>query len=343
MKILLIGPVPPPYGGISVHVMGIYRRLNSSGVPCLVLDPARGDNKIHFARTVARYAAESWTIHVHANGHNWKSWLLAMWCAAAGRAGGGFCILTLHSGLLPEYLHTGIGRRKMAALACRLYSRIVCVSPAIRESIVDLGIDERRTETAPASLGAEMPKVVLESLLVSWISRRRPLLSTALFFRPEYGFHVLVVGLRELRRRHPNVGCLVMGSGEGHKEALALLREAKLEGNVLLLGDVDHERCLAIMSRSHVFVRPTLQDGDSISVREAQALGVPVVASRVGCRPEGVLLFEPGSGEEMAEQVERALQASGIAASHSASCMERLMQIYRDGQAREEGLCQKAC
>jgi hypothetical protein len=38
MKILLVGPYPPPHGGVSVHVWGIHRRLTEAGVPCRVLD-----------------------------------------------------------------------------------------------------------------------------------------------------------------------------------------------------------------------------------------------------------------------------------------------------------------
>ena len=83
---------------------------------------------------------------------------------------------------------------------------------------------------------------------------------------------------------YPSVGCLVMGSGEQRAEAEERIREAGLEENILLLGDVTHDACLALMSACDVFLRPTLEDGDSISVREALSLGVPVVASRVGTR-----------------------------------------------------------
>ena len=46
---------------------------------------------------------QGWTLHLHTNGHNLKSWLLALGCGLAGQARGG-CILTLHSGMVPGYL-----------------------------------------------------------------------------------------------------------------------------------------------------------------------------------------------------------------------------------------------
>jgi glycosyltransferase involved in cell wall biosynthesis len=76
---------------------------------------------------------------------------------------------------------------------------------------------------------------------------------------------------------------------------------------VLLAGDVDHDTCLALMSASDVFIRPTLEDGDSISVREALELKVPVVASRVGTRPPGAILFHPGDVEDLLSKLECAL------------------------------------
>jgi glycosyltransferase involved in cell wall biosynthesis len=159
----------------------------------------------------------------------------------------------------------------------------------------------------PAYLDAELIGVSLDSLLLAWIETHQPLFSTALFFRPEYGFNLLVEGIDRLRKRYPSVGCLVMGSGEQYHEAVQRIRDEGLEDTILLLGDVEHDRCLTLMARSDVFLRPTLEDGDSISVREASSLGIPVVASRVGTRPDGVFLFRPGDVEDMLSKVEQAL------------------------------------
>jgi glycosyltransferase involved in cell wall biosynthesis len=49
---------------------------------------------------------------------------------------------------------------------------------------------------------------------------------------------------------------------------------------------------LPALRQNVIFVRPTRAEGDAVSIREAQAAGVPVVASNVGRRPPGVVLFE---------------------------------------------------
>ena len=307
MKILLIGPQPPPHGGISVHVAGIERQLIAAGVQCRVLDTTKIANRWRFAITLVGFAVRGWTLHLHTNGHNRNSWILAWLCGMAGRIGRG-SVLTLHSGMAPQYISSATrGHRSFLASTCRLHRRIICVAPEIQDAVVSMGMLEHRIEVTPAFLALERKPVTMDAELAAWIEQHRPLLSTALFFRPEYGFDLLVDAMARLRERHPDVGCVVMGTGEQSAAAARQVVERDLEDHVLLAGDVDHDTCLALMSESDAFIRPTLEDGDSISVREALDLNVPVVASRVGTRPPGAILFHPGDVEDLLSKLEFAL------------------------------------
>ncbi len=315
MKVLLIGPTPPPHGGISVHIAGRQRELMAAGYRCETLDPSRYRNKLRFGWNLARYAVGGWSFDVHINGHNWKSWVLAAGCGIVGRLRGGVVVkLTLHSGMAPHFLDSlrGLGR-KAVAFASSLYGRVVCVSPAVQDAVHSLGVARDHTEIRPAFLGALRPGPALEPCITDWMQRHRPVLSTVLFFRPEYGFDLLVKALVRLRKMHPAAGCLVMGSGEQRLEAIRAVQMAGLEANVFFAGDVDHDVCLACIARSDLFVRPTLADGDSISVREALALGVPTVASRVGNRPDGTLQFEIGDINDLLAKIEDALANAQVA------------------------------
>jgi glycogen(starch) synthase len=276
---------------------------------------------------------QGWIPHLHTNGHNRKSWLATLACGFAGKIRGG-ALLTLHSGMVPRYL-AGISPRQRwcRARACSLYTRVLCVSPAIQQSIILLGVSPARTEIAPACLPVTVPHVRLNADLLAWTQRHRPLFSTALFFRPEYGFDLLVAALSKFRVCHPGFGCVVMGSGENQAEARQLVKVAGLEDNVLLLGDVDHDTCLKLMSRSDVFLRPTLEDGDSISVREALSLGVPVVATRTGTRPAGAILFDPGDLDAMLSKLALALSLGKSVAAPIAGPLPRLLELYSQGLA----------
>src|SRR5579863_72801 len=150
--------------------------------------------------------------------------------------------------MAPGYLHAAPrwGRR-LAGLVCSLYRRVICVSDDIRNALLSLGLPPYRTEIVPACLKTERPEVSLDPSVLAWIGRHQPLFSTALFFRPEYGFDLLAAAVARFRLRYPSVGCLVMGSGEQQEEAARHLHETGVEENVLLLGDVNHDTCLALM------------------------------------------------------------------------------------------------
>jgi glycosyltransferase involved in cell wall biosynthesis len=338
MKVLLIGPYPPPHGGISVHIAGIERHLAASGVTCRVLDTGQGRLGLAFVWAVLRHALDGWTFHLHTNGHNVKSWLLAWGCGMAGRFSGG-SILTLHSGMVPSYLEAAPAwRRRLAAVTCSLYQHVIAVSPEIRGALLTLALDSRRIEVLPAFLkagGLSPSGPELHRVQPAWIGQHRPLFSTVLFFRPEYGFNLLVEALARVKCLYPSFGCLVMGSGEQRAQAQERIREAGLEESVLLLGDVDHDACLASMAACDAFLRPTLEDGDSISVREALSMGVPVVASRVGTRPAGAILFRPGDVDEMLAAIELAMTVKIGNQAAAAGCMDRLMEIYRQVDGSE--------
>ncbi|HLW76305.1 MAG TPA: glycosyltransferase [Bryobacteraceae bacterium] len=282
-----------------------------------------------------RFGLDGWTIHFHANGHNWKDWSIALVCGVIGRLRGR-SILTLHSGLTPDYLGSASSvMRMIMKWTCLLHARVICVSEPIRNSLKSIGA-RGEVEVAEACLGVGGDFTnLLDASLTEWLQDHQPFLTTALLFRAEYGFETLVTALARLRHRYPTIGCIVMGGGDEQGAAQKLVRDAGIDGNVLLSGDVEHDVCLTLISRSDVFVRGTLCDGDSISVREALALGVPVAASRTAFRPKGVTLFEPGDVDGMVSAIEAALRSNTGAVTAAPGTGDQLMAIYRHATAAE--------
>ncbi len=257
---------------------------------------------VDLARQLVRHVWNDWALNVHTNGHNPKSWTIALACGVAAQFGPA-ATLTLHSGVAPTYIRTSPRwMRRLIQFACVLYSQVVCVNDEIAGAVTDLGIGREQIRITPAFLPIEAPNVVVPAEIESWLAQHSPVVSAAMFFRPEYGFDLLVEAASRLKQQYPRMGCLVMG-GEDREEAAALAAKRGLKDVMFLAGDLNHELCLALMARSAVFVRPTFRDGDSISVREAVALGVPVVASDVGTRPDEVVLFEAGNVDELVEKL----------------------------------------
>ncbi len=343
MKLLLIGPYPPPHGGISVHVAEAKRQLDQAGVCCRVLNLRRSApeseqyicirSSVELLPVLLFYARRGWTLHLHTNGHNWKSWLMALACGLVGQLAPA-CLLTVHSGMAPNYLgRKRVWRGQWARIACRLYDLVVAVNHQIGGAIAALGVSPDRLEVVPAYLSTA-PPARLPAPFEELVRGSEPLLTTVLFYRPEYGFDLLLHALGRLRDRYPNLRCLIMGSGERQEEAKRLIQAAGMEDAVILLGDVPHELCLALISASDLFVRTTLKDGDSISVREALSLGVPAVVSDVGYRPPGARLFQAGNLNDLVSKTEAALATprgtrTRPAARPTSAGTHRLLEIYR--------------
>jgi len=83
------------------------------------------------------------------------------------------------------------------------------------------------------------------------------------------------------------------------------------------------------VAAADVFVRPTLADGDAISVREALALGRPTVASAVGARPSGALVFAAGDAVACAEQIFHAVAQRLPEHAPPVDCLPSLLGLYR--------------
>jgi glycogen synthase len=303
-----------------VHVWSAHTLMKQAGLPCSVLNiqpraPASDayitiSGAFGLFRELFRHVYDDWSLSVHTNGHNLKSWLITLVCGVASQFGPG-ATLTLHSGMVPDYLREGIAwRRLLARLAGVMYDRIVCVNQEIADTLASIGIPRNQLEIKPAFLPVPPTEATIPEDVERWIDRHPQLLSVTLSFRPEYGFELLIEAVSRMRDRYPQLGCLVMGTGQQRAEAEVLVREHGLGDSVFLAGNLDHDVCLAAISRSTVFVRPTFRDGDSISVREAMSLGIPVVASNTGTRPEGTLLFEAGDLNGLISQTERALSLS---------------------------------
>ena len=315
MKILLIGPYPPPHGGVSVHVYEARRQLRLAGIECQVVnvDPRapKSDEYIsirgglHLLCLLTRFARNGWLLHAHTNGHNHKGWLVALIAGLAGLRGPG-SLLTLHSGMAPAYIAKGrAGPRLLARSVCLLYRRVIAVAPEVREAVLSLGLPPTRVDLLPAFL-LTAPSMA-ETPELREVEGRRPLLAVTLFFRPEYGFELLVEAMERLRGQHPEIACLVMGSGEQQAQAEQLVCERDLQNCIHFLGNVSHEKCISVMSQCDLFVRPTFADGDANSVREALSLGIAVVASDVGNRPLGTVLFRAGDIDDLAAKIEETL------------------------------------
>jgi len=309
-RVVLAGFYPPPFAGEPVHVMQLAHLLRDHGLSVEILNLNRHANpsqeyhhsgsRLGLLWALLTLADRTSILHLHTNGHSRKSWLMIMMASLAGRLRGVGAVLTLHSGLLPGYV-AGFGtvRRRLARWILRPFARIICVNSQICRSVKELGIAEPKTAVIPAFLGVPAaPELSPQDRTLS--EGFRPLLVAVAGGEedPERGLAVVLGAVQRLVPTHPGLGAILMGWQIGPKTR-PLIGELGLAAHAVCLGEVSHDRCLALLRASDVTVRSTFVDGDAITVREALALGVPVVASDTAFRPEGVTLFRRGDVSDL--------------------------------------------
>ncbi len=142
---------------------------------------------------------------------------------------------------------------------------------------------------------------------------------------------MLLDGLAALAARKPALGCAVYGPGTDDPAFGARAAAKGLFPHLVPLGELAHPQALAAMRLADAFVRPTRADGDSISVREALALGTRVVASDVGHRPPHATLFRSGDPADLAARLASSLDGPPPppgAAGHDAA--PRILRLWRE-------------
>jgi glycogen synthase len=189
------------------------------------------------------------------------------------------------------------------------FARIVCVNSEIRRAIERLGITGDHIVVIPAFLG--VPQSVELSLPDRGLIRDlHPLLVAVAGGEedPERGLAIVLRAVQQLVAVIPGLGVVLMGWEVGPKTR-PLIEELGLARRAVCLGEVSHDRCLAFIHAGDVVVRSTFADGDAITVREALAFGVAVVASDTDFRPAGVTLFRKGDVADLVAKLEQVLAA----------------------------------
>lgn len=329
VKILLVGPYPPPYGGVSVQVYELHKHLRQRGYQCEVLNigesrKMRSSEYVCtssygiFAWLLVRYSYRGYLIHLLTNGHNTKSWLSAFTCMLAGTLQLGRTVLALGSGNTPLFIaQAGFLTKLLVRATLRLAGAVVCRNEAMADALRAQGAGRGKVAAIPGFVAVESMKPGPPPVACQvFRDTHSPLIGMMASVEPEYGTELLLGACWLLKTEYPQVGLVLIGI-----EAAELKRwedSEGLESHLLCTGFLAHDVTLGVMKLLDAFVRPTYFDGDANSVREALCLGIPVVASATDYRPEGTVTFPIGDAAKCAEAIRSVLCRPQL------SCMPRV-------------------
>ena len=300
MIVLQLGPYPPPHGGVQTNLVGIREHLRQrygpKAAPVINLTRHRKDSvdDVYYPTSALGVAKLLLTIpadiiHLHIGGR-FTTRLLAL-CLFCSLIPNRRTVMTFHSGGYPSWQKRLPGRFSLRRLIVRRLDRVIAVNTEIAALFRALGVEHSRCQIiCPYTPATVREDVELPATLARFRSAHDPLLTTVGLLEPEYDLPLQIDALGAVREKLPDAGLVIIGSGSLDAELRRRIANEPFADHILLCGDVPHGITLQMISMSDAFLRTTLYDGDSVSVREALQMGVPVIASDNGMRPPGVIL-----------------------------------------------------
>lgn len=250
--------------------------------------------------------------------------------------------------------------RFLYRLALRLVSGFIAVSDKVKNAMIETigpiqdkvvvicnGVDVER-------YGRAVDKVAIRSQLGLEANTR--LIAIVATLKEAKGHRYLIEAMATIGPRHPDLHVLFIGDGELGEELRAQVSSLKLDDRVHFLGN--RSDVSELLAASDLFVLPSLWEGLPMSLLEAMATGLPIVATEVSgtvqvmIPGETGILVSPGDTLQLAQAIEQLLADPGQAQAMGAAARRRVevefsarkqanehLALYRCLLARSVGSC----
>lgn len=325
-KLTLIGPYPPPIGGVSIYIKRLKELLDDNGFYCEVYNEGNYEDKSNNIYTIKNYKSlilkfnklKGDIIHFNCMGRNVRSilWLLKVFYRNKKM------VLTIHGSSLKDQLEESNKLIKYFMIkSLKSMDKIIVVNKFYKELLVEYGIKLEKIKFMSSFIkpinnkkcNIDIPKDVSTFLNVKNFKLVTNGCVTFYNNKDLYGFDNLIEAVSELRKKNIDISLLiaVLSSNNQTKEESDYYLSLKSRVNDMGLGekilfyDVDNTEFYPLLEKSDLFIRATNTDGDHpISLKEALALGKPSIASDVSIRPKTCIIYESRNVKSLIEKIE---------------------------------------
>ncbi len=250
-----------------------------------------------------------------------------LWGGVAARMAGVSCVLSRRVDN-PE-------ARWLVALKYRLYDHVITISEGIRQVLLAEGLAPSRVTTVRSAVDAapylrDYDKPAFRASL--GLPADAPVAGMVAQLIPRKGHRYMLAALKDVLPRHPALQVLVFGRGPLEAELRQAIADQGLAGNVRLMGFVDN--LPEILGCLDLLVHPADMEGLGVSLLQASAARVPIIATRAGGMPEAVrddvngLLIAPGDVRALAAAMNRLLDDATLRARMGDAGRKRVLDEF---------------
>jgi glycosyltransferase involved in cell wall biosynthesis len=312
-RIGLVGPLPPPSGGMANQTRQLARLLGEEGLDVELvqtnapyrpswIEPARG---VRAFFRLAPYLVRLWRaagrvrlFHVMANS-GWAWHLFAAPAVWIARLRGVPVVVNYRGGGAAEFFEKSIF---WVRPTLRLADRVIVPSGFLQEIFRRFGV---AAEIVPNVIDLER----FSARVGGGGEGTGPHLVVTRNLEPLYDVGTAIRAFAIVRGTRPGARLTIAGSGPERDRLADLARSLGAAGCVTFTGRVDNERIAELYREADVCINPSLVDNMPNSILESLASGVPVVSTDVGGvryvveHGKTALLVPPGDAEAMARAV----------------------------------------
>ncbi len=214
-------------------------------------------------------------------------------------------------------------------------SHFIVISPSTRDDLVSRGIAPERISVVLCGLDhGRYRDLGLERF-------DRPTIVHLGRLRKYKSVDVVMRSMRSIRERMPDARLVIIGEGPHKGELVRLAARLDLGDAIEFKGYLGHGALVEYMNRSHLMVNPSPKEGWGLTVVEANACGLPVVASdRPGLRDsvwdgETGILVPYGDAEAFARASIDILTDEDLWRRMSSRAIERVGELTWERCSRE--------
>jgi glycosyltransferase involved in cell wall biosynthesis/tRNA A-37 threonylcarbamoyl transferase component Bud32 len=216
---------------------------------------------------------------------------------------------------------------------------IRAVSTFNKAFLVGLFPEEAGNKVEVVHIGVN-PEVYEEARAESRHTRPLPQVITVATLSPFKGLSYLVDAIAKLKREGYDVECSIVGDGPTRHTLQKWIEKQDVADRVTILGARPQHDVARLISESDVFVLPSViahdgqMDGIPISLMEAMAAGVPVIASAISGIPELVrneicgILVDATNAEQLAISIRRVTENNELRATLARAAQEKVRQEF---------------
>ncbi len=195
--------------------------------------------------------------------------------------------------------------KKIQTWVAKRAEKVVVPSHYFKSIILNWGIESKKIEVIYNGIKINEPRVhKVESKVLLSVGR----------LVPWKGFKVLIETIPDILQEIPEAKLVIVGSGPQKEELEQTIEKLNLEDKVILVGQLSRDKLLKQKQLADIFVLNTNWESFSFDTVEAMALGLPVLATKVGSLPELIennqegILVEPNDKEAIKNAVIKIFQ-----------------------------------